>query len=412
MSTITRLIASIALVIVVGLANQLLAPISTLASAEAAGLQLQNSDAAYVYSAVGMSFASRLTISGIVTLIGLTLIWIGPARRGMRTGTTLAALLAATTAATPAAAYYDKSDYTEATTIYPNETAFWIPDNGGNKDSQGKMDSAAYYEANRVALKRFVIPHGKFSGSGAWTDYYVPAGRLIVVDRTPYNREWTAASHRGTSKTDESFPCQDKEGHDITVEVAIGTSVFEADAAKFLYRFGVKPPAGDRTNPTVVFTSVYYSRSLTEVMDTVGRGTVQALVCSQISVRGLDQVNLEADKMLAAVREGSIAALAPYGITIDYIGWAGTFTFAPEIQAAINRRYIADQDQKVAQQLQPYTATIQALAAAEAVRSFGSKSDGKLPTTILGLPSNVAGLLQSLLGTPAAQQTTIPGAAR
>ena len=406
MSSITRLILSVALIACVAAANAFLAPISTLASAAAAGGQFANSDTAYVAATVGMSLAARLTISGTAALLGLAMIWARPIANAVRGGAASAALLGLAAAASPAQAYYDKNDYTEATTIYPNETAFWIPDNGGNKDSQGKMDSAAYYDANRVALKRFVIPHAKFAGSGTFSDYYVPAGRLIVVDRTPFNREWTAASHRGTSKNDESFPCQDREGHDVTVEVAIGTSVFEADAAKFLYRFGVKAPQGDRSQGSVVFTSVYYSRSLTEVMDTVGRGTVQALVCSQISIRGLDQVNAEADKILNAVREGTVAALTPYGITVDYIGWAGTFTFAPEIQAAINRRYIADQDLKVAQQMQPYAATIQALAAADAIRNFGLRTDGKLPTTIVGLPANVGNLLQGLLSMPAAAGAT------
>jgi hypothetical protein len=301
-------------------------------------------------------------------------------------------------ASQPASAYYAKSDYTEAVTIYPNETAFWIPDNGGNKDSQGKMDSADYYNNNKVALKRFPIPHTTLSGSGwgPWGNYVVPSGRLILVDRTPYSREWVAAAHRGTSAKDQSFPCQDKQGHDVTVEMTIGTSVTEDNAAKFLYHFGVNPPAGDRTQPDVIFTSVYYGRSLEEVMDTRERGAVQAFVCSQVSIRDADAVNSEADTMLTNIRTSLTEYFIPYGITLDYIGWAGTFTFSSGVQNAMDRVYIASKDEDIAKKLAPYASTIQALAAADALRSFGNHTDGKLPTTV-GLPPNLSGLLTGLL---------------
>ena len=103
---------------------------------------------------------------------------------------------------TSAYAYYDKNDVTEAYTILPNESAFWIPDVGANKDNQAKLDSEAYLNDNKVALKRFIVPHAKLSGSSGawgWADYYVPSGRLIIVDRTPYSREWVDAADRGTS---------------------------------------------------------------------------------------------------------------------------------------------------------------------------------------------------------------------
>jgi hypothetical protein len=56
-------------------------------------------------------------------------------------------------------------------------------------------------------------------------------------------------------------------GLDITVGIAIGASVYEENAAKFLFRFGVNPPVGDRTDPNVIFTSVYYGKSLAQVID-------------------------------------------------------------------------------------------------------------------------------------------------
>ena len=222
----------------------------------------------------------------------------------------------------PAAAYYDKTDYAEAYTILPNETGFWIPDAGPNKDSQAQFDSEAYFNANRVALKRFIVPHVHLQGSGSFFDFYVPAGRLIIVDRTPFTREWVDAPNRGTSTRKEGFPCQTREGLNVTVGVSVGASVLEVNAAKYLYRFGVLPVAGDRTDPRIIFTSVYHSRELSDVMDDVGRKKVQTLVCGEIAARTFDKVNDEANVIMATVQKAAADYFASVGITLDFIGCA------------------------------------------------------------------------------------------
>jgi hypothetical protein len=87
---------------------------------------------------------------------------------------------------------------------------------------------------------------------------------------------------------------------------------------------------------------------------------------------------------------------------------ADTFTFDPAVQEAVNRRYIASQDLAIAALLAPYAATIQLLAAADALRSFGHKTDGRLPTTIVGLPAEPGPLMSTLLKSGAAPATTPP----
>jgi hypothetical protein len=161
------------------------------------------------------------------------------------------------------------------------------------------------------------------------------------------------------------------------------------NAAKYLYRFGVLAPVGDRSDPKIIFTSVFYSRKLSDVMDDVGRKKVQTLVCDEIASRTFDKANEQAVQVMEAVKQKASDYFAAVGITLDFIGWADTFTFGHDVQQAVNRRYIASQDQAVAAALAPYTATIQALAAAEALRAFGQKTDGKLPTTIVGLPTGL-----------------------
>ena len=396
-----RIIGSLIAIGLYETAMILATPRLTVASGQAAGGQFDNSDNSFVVSFVRMSIYGRLgALPGVLLLIVLLLIWWRPIKQRL-SGRTMAVALCLLLGAPAAQAYYDKTDYTEAYTILPNESAFWIPDAGANKDNQAQFESEAYLNANKIPLKRFIVPHVKLSGSGGFFDFYVPAGRLIIVDRTPYSREWVDAADRGTSHRKEGFPCQTAEGLNITVGISVGASVPEANAAKYLYRFGVLPITGDRTNPAVIFNSVYYSRRLAEVMDDVGRKKVQTLVCADITARTFDKANAEANQIIEDVRKSASDYFASVGISLDFLGWADTFTFDKDVQDAVNRRYVASQDKEIATALAPYADTIQKLAAASALRSFGDHSDGKLPTTIVGLPPDLGGLLGTLLKTAA-----------
>jgi hypothetical protein len=197
--------------------------------------------------------------------------------------------------------------------------------------------------------------------------------------------------HRGTDKTDQSFPCQSSEGLDITVGIAIGASVYEENAAKFLFRFGVNPPVGDRTDPNVIFTSVYYGKSLAQVMDGPVRSRVQSLVCDEMTSRTLDKHNAEAASMMSSIQKKVDAYMTSVGITLDFIGWADTFIVDPQVQASIDRKYIATQDLAVAQSLAPHAATLQALATAEGTRTVANKWNGAVPTSVSlwWLPSSI-----------------------
>ena len=387
-------------ILVWGWVDFFLSTTGTLVSAPMAAGQFDNSDAAYGASQYGMRLFPWLGVqSSLVLLVVLAALWWGPARQrwfrgrwpgsGRLMGLAALALLAGPR---PASAYFDSTDKTEAYFVLPNESAFWIPDVGANKDSQGRFEGVDYLNANKVAAKRFIIPHAKLSNSGGnWGfDAYVPTGRLILVDRTPYHREWAAAKERGTSARDESFPCQSSEGLNITVEVAVAASVLEENAARYLYYFGVKPPAGDRSTNQVIFTSVFYGRTLTEVMDGVGRGAVQTMVCNEISSRTLDKVNEQASAILESVQKGATAFFGGRGITLDYIGWAGTFTFDADVQGSINSAYDA-------RKLAPYLDTLKAKAAIDAI----AKWDGKLPGNLSGLwlvPPEVLEAVTGLVG--------------
>jgi uncharacterized membrane protein len=422
---IGRAIGTFVTLIVWGWINFGLNVAEPLVSGPMAGRQFENSDAQYVVSQYGMRLVSG--IGGLVSFIALViliLIWWGPARKALaeakkNVSIALAALAlsAALLAGTPqnAQAFFEKTDRTEVYSILPNQSAFWIPDVGANKDTQAKMDSEAYLNENKIAQKRYVIPHQKLTGSAGtnWSagwDYYVPTGRLIIVDRTPFSREWVDAHDRGTSKSKEGFPCQTKEGLNVTAGVSIGTSVLEVNAAKFLYRFGVNAPVeklkGDAANidadGKIIFASVYYGRSLKEVMDDVGRKKVQTLVCNEIGGRTLEKANDEMIKLMGDIETKVRTYFESVGITLDFIGWGDTFTFDEDVQKAVNRLYVAKQDESIAKLLASHTATIDALSRAQAIRSFGEKTDGKFPTTFVGPAPEVTSPLLSL---PGAQRT-------
>jgi SPFH domain/Band 7 family protein len=385
-----RIIASAAAIAAWVLVDWLLNKAAPIVSAGLATAQFDNSTAGYARGEAARWFnGSGMPTLGLIAI--LALIWWRPLRKAFAP-VALLTLLAA-----PAFAYYEKTDYTEPYFVLPNESAFFIPDVGANKDSQAKFGSQQYLEENKIAAKRFIIPHTKLSGSGLWSDFYVPAGRLIIVDRTPYNQEWTAAAHRGTSAKDESFPCQSSEGINITVEIGIAASVHEESAALFLYHFGVNPPQGDRTQPQVIFTSVFQGRSLQQVMGTVGRGKVQALVCNEIAARTTDTANVETNKIMASVEAKATAWLASVGITLDYIGWAGTFTFDPTVQKAINDRYEAE---KIA----PVLTTLQAAADLKVKEGLGTGLAAHgLPANLVAIPSSLmdlSALANSLSGGP------------
>jgi len=378
-----RGIATVAAVLLYGWINFLLNPVSTILSGDAAVKQLDNSDTAYITSQWGMRFFGNIGIPFLVLLLVLVAIWWVPMRRWLSAGRTAVVVLALIAAAPQAWAYYDKNDYTEAIYILPNQSAFVIPDAGANKDNQAQFMSLDYLKANKVAAKRVVIPHVKLSGSGAWSDYYVPSARVIIVDRTPYNREWVTAPNRGTSNRNEGMPCQSSEGLNVTAGVSIGVSVREEDAARYLYYFGTIPPKGNPTEPAIVFTSVYDARSVADVMDKVGRGEVLSLVCQEISARALNDDNKQSGAIMKNVATAMTAFLAERGITLDYIGWADTFSFDEAVQKAINDKYTADT-------VGPVLKTLEALADVRIKEGLGQGLATKgLPANLVAIPSDL-----------------------
>lgn len=394
-SYLWRIVLTIFSILAYGWINALIRPVAVLASADVAGKQFESSNWDYLTSSFSIRFFDNIGLPFFGLLLVLAVIWIPLLRhRGKNLVAVSIFAVAALCAPQKVQAYFDTTDKTEAYTILPNESAFWIPDVGDNKTTQGQFDSEAYLQQNKLGVKRFIIPHHKLTNSGGnWgVDAYVPDGRLIIVDRTTYSKEWVAAQNRGTSASDQSFPCQSKEGLNITVGVSIAASVAESNAAKFLYHFGVQSPRGNRNDPQVIFTSVYSGRSLSDVMDDVGRKKVQTLVCTEISSRDFDHANSEANAIMEAVRKSTADYFSSIGITLDFIGWADTFRFDDAVQKAVNDRFIA---QTVASSIP----TLQALADIRIKEGLGDGLRAKgLPSNLIAVPDHLLGNLSSMFG--------------
>jgi hypothetical protein len=395
-SFVVRFILSVIVCTIYGWVDTILNPIAVLESGQTAGAQFQASDQAYIWSYLKMNFFSHFGLPSIVLLIILAIIWFPYLKKWASLLTKLAiiALIGYGIYPDTAKAYFDTTDKAEAYFILPNESAFWIPDVGDNKSSQSNLDSEAYFNANKIPTKRFIVPHHKFQNSGGWigADAYVPDGRLIIVDRTPYSKEWLAAADKGTSSKNEGIECQSKEGINITVGVSIAASVTEANAAKFLYRFGVQPPEGNRTDPKVIFTSVYYGRSLSSVMDDIGRKKVETLICGEIQGRSFDQANADANMIMDKVSKEVNDYFATLGITLDFIGYADTWTFDESVQKAIDDRYVA-------QTVSPIMPILQALADVKVKEGLANGlSTRGLPSNLITIPESLLGAVGSLFG--------------
>ena len=355
-----RAISSIAIVALGAISQNIIAPPTMLAAGKLAGDQLKADDAAYLISTYGgYALGMPSIMISTITIFLLLMIWYRPVLNLVKR--LFPALMAVSViifgcGTPPASAYYDKADWPEIYFILPDESAVWVPSVGDNAASQVSFGSEAYLRANKIAAKQFSIPHTKLPKSSYLSDFYVPAGRMVIINRTPYAEQWTKSETRGTSAKDQAIVCQSKEGLDIVIEVSIAASVTEDDAYRYLYKFGVIRPVGERTSPEVQFASVFFSKPLATVMPTIVRGKVQSILCSKVGAKSLDDASASASAiMLETEKELKEYSLKELGITIEYIGYGGTMEFSGVVQKALDDRYAAEK-------VQPVLTTLQAQA--------------------------------------------------
>ncbi len=222
----------------------------------------------------------------------------------------------------------------DAVEIKPNETAWVVPLDTKTEEGQKKFDSVEFLEAKKVASKRIMIDKTERStGRGWWNYEWLPASRVIRVDRSLVTNEWTDSTETGTSKQKQGIQVVTKDSIRLMVGLTITASIEEKDASTYLYYHG--------------------ERALSEVVDTNVRSYSVAKLTDAFSKMPLSEAQSSGNKIYQELFDSAKVEFLKVGITVHFLGNAeGVHYEDPKIQAAINDVFLAEQSQKTAQQKQ------------------------------------------------------------
>jgi len=250
---------------------------------------------------------------------------------------------------------YDKPEFAE---IQHHETGYLIPLEGKTKEGQAKFDSKEALEENRVSIKRIQIPHRWVqTGRLYFTGNYMDTVRLVVVNRTPETREWTADSGTGTTSNNDAIWLESCDSIGFSLGFNCTAFISEDDTSTFLYWYPTTTADG---------TDIDVDRSvagLASVMDKEVRARVSMLGNYVASQYDLDDLRAKKQEILDVVRngvpeeldadgnmvqerlQGTIEHFASRGVTISNLGHFGGFEYVEsKIQDAINDTFVSQQE--------------------------------------------------------------------
>lgn len=217
--------------------------------------------------------------------------------------------------------------------IQSNETAWAIPLDALSKDGQVKFNSVDYLNKNKVSTKRIMVDKIKRdTGRMYWDIEWIPATRVIKVDRSLVTRQWTDGIG---DRHDDDYGIGVVTGDSVKLRVGltVTASIEEDDASAYLYYHGARP--------------------LKDVLDQNVRSFAVSELTKEYSNLNLQDAQIEGDKIYNRLFESAKSAFKAKGVTIQYLGNAEGLTYAdPAVQSAINKTYLAEQDAKSAAQEQ------------------------------------------------------------
>lgn len=264
-----------------------------------------------------------------VFCVALVITWLRPIARLLKTkaGMTTACLIAA---ALSSCAPYKTLDVVE---VKSNETAWAIPLDAMSQNGQVKFNSVEFLNQKKIASKRIMVDKiSRSTGRMYWDLEWIPATRVITVDRSLVTRQWTDGDI-DTTKDDEGIGVVTRDSVKLRVGLTVTASIDEDDASSYLYYHG--------------------ARSLSKVLDQNIRSFAVAELTKEYSLLSLNEAQIKGDEIYSKLFADAAKAFKPKGITIQYLGNAEGLTYAdPTVQAAINKRYLAEQDAKTAEQEQ------------------------------------------------------------
>jgi hypothetical protein len=248
--------------------------------------------------------------------------------------------------------------------ISNSQEGFLIELEGEN--SQADTSAEEYLKSRLVQQKRIEIPYRwkqtwRMPNWGRW----IPAARLVIVDRAPENRLWLADRNRGTSSRDEAIWLESKDSVSFSTGIAITARIATRDdAIKFLANYPARPQ--DSADPEETY-QVKVS-SLAQIMDEEIKNKVQEILSDKANEFDMNELRDRKTDIVGRVRDECQSFFKQRGIMITTLGMAGGFTYAnPNVQEAIDAVFQAQQDKQVAI----------AEAAAAAERKQALKLDGE-----------------------------------
>jgi hypothetical protein len=208
--------------------------------------------------------------------------------------------------------------------IGPNETAYLIPLEGGSLQDQTKLKSIDYFDKQKVVAKRVYIPTTWIqTDRQSWEGKWVPAAKLIKIDRTLVTREWTSESKTGSNSKDESIVVESKESIGFSINITITVFIPEESASKFLY-----------------FNS---GKKLSDVLDQNIRSYVQTILTAEFGKLSLTECREKRSMVFDIMKEKTIKFCDDLGVKVTALGSAGGFTYLDEeIQKSINKKFVSE----------------------------------------------------------------------
>lgn len=231
--------------------------------------------------------------------------------------------------------------------IAPNETAFKVPLEG-DSSTQEKLQSEEALKVNQVSAKQVSIAQRwqKTGRSINDTDgKWIPAERIIKVNRVPVTREWTNEDDdkKGSSGTrpdiNDGLPLGSRDSIAFYANATLTAHIEESDAAKFVYHWGGdvdhEKGASERKLEQVIDTNVR-SYAMTELQKRFGKNMF------------MDCISTKEDYFAEVFVEVK-AEFAKVGITIDFFGLHGNLEPKnKEIQASLDKAFITENEKKIA----------------------------------------------------------------
>lgn len=224
-----------------------------------------------------------------------------------------------------------KYDKPELVTIEASQTAFLIP-LVGDSNEQAAFGSEEALAQAKIATKEVQIPHRWVQmGRRSWIGEWRPSAKLIVVERKPVTREWSADADNGTSNANQAIFAESAESIGFSVAMNCTAQIYdEDDAVKFLYSYNNIP--------------------LETVMDNEIRPKVETVWNELCTSRAMEDIRVTKANLMEELRNTVIPYFQSKGITITTLGLKEGFTYEdPKIQTAINEQIISEKQLVTAQ---------------------------------------------------------------